>query len=82
MVLTPRAADQFDNADGCVKAAAAIRIMPADLTGAAVRAAVATVLSDAKYREAARRIRDEIASMPPPAAVVPVIESLVPTIAR
>ncbi len=77
MVVVPRGADQFDNAQASVKAGTAIRIMPAELTPAAVRKAVARVLSDAKYRNAAHRVQAEIAKMPSPAAAVGIVESLV-----
>ena len=77
MVLVPRGADQFDNAQACVKAGVAIRLLPADLTPAAVRKAVTRVLAEKKFRTAAKRVQDEIAKMPAPASAVGAVESVV-----
>ncbi|GAB2960507.1 glycosyltransferase [Saccharothrix stipae] len=41
-----------------------------------VRAAVDELLADGSYREAAERLREEVAEQPPPAAIVPALTSL------
>jgi UDP:flavonoid glycosyltransferase YjiC (YdhE family) len=76
MVMLPVAADQPENAERCVAAGAAVALPP-DARGAdEVRAAAAAVIADRAYATAAGRLRDEIARMPPPADVVPFLESL------
>src|SRR4051794_15543382 len=60
MVLLPVAADQPENADRCVAAGVGIELRPAERSAADVERAVGRVLDDATYREAARRVRDEI----------------------
>ena len=70
MLLVPRGADQFDNAERCVALGAAKRLLPDELTPAAVRSAVESLLAEASYRQRARSIAEEIAAMPGPAEVV------------
>jgi UDP:flavonoid glycosyltransferase YjiC (YdhE family) len=65
LVLAPQGADQFDNARACERAGAARTLMPDQVTPAAVRDAVWTVLRDASSeRAAARAVAAEIAAMP------------------
>jgi UDP:flavonoid glycosyltransferase YjiC (YdhE family) len=68
-VCVPQAADQFFNAGACAKAGAGIALQPGGVTADAVNEAVATLLADASYREAATRIGTEIAAMPSPAEI-------------
>jgi UDP:flavonoid glycosyltransferase YjiC (YdhE family) len=76
MVMLPVAADQPENADRCIAAGAAVALPP-DVRGAdEVRAAAAVVLTDPAYAIAAGRLRDEISRMPPPAGLIPFLESL------
>jgi UDP:flavonoid glycosyltransferase YjiC (YdhE family) len=76
MVMLPVAADQPENAERCVAAGAGVALPP-DARGAVeVRAAASVVLGEPGYRDAAGALRDEIARMPAPAAVVPFLESL------
>jgi UDP:flavonoid glycosyltransferase YjiC (YdhE family) len=76
MVMLPVAADQPENAERGVAAGAAVALAP-DARGADdVRAAAAVVLADPAYAVAAARLRDEILLMPPPADLVPYLESL------
>ena len=76
MVMLPVAADQPENAERCVAAGAAVALPP-DARGADdVRAAAAAVLADPSLATAAAGLRDEIAAMPPPADLVPFLESL------
>ncbi len=46
------------------------------LTAEAVRVNVHGLLEDPSYREAARRLQDEISAMPAPAEAVPALERL------
>ena len=68
-VCIPQAADQFFNAAACAKAGAGIAIAPDGVTVEAVDEAVAALLSDAAYRDAARRVSGEIAAMASPTEV-------------
>jgi UDP:flavonoid glycosyltransferase YjiC (YdhE family) len=71
LVLVPQGADQFDNARACERAGAARILMPDQVTPAAVRDAVWTVLrDDSSERAAARALAAEIATMPSAVEVV------------
>ena len=70
-LLVPMGADQFDNAARCAELGAGLVLMPAELTADAVRAGVETLLRDTSYRDRAREVAHEIASMPHPRDVVP-----------
>jgi hypothetical protein len=75
LVLTPDGADQFVNARACEAAGAARVVMPDERGPAAVRDAVRAILMpDAPERVAACRLAEEIAAMPPAAAVVADLE--------
>jgi MGT family glycosyltransferase len=63
LVLLPQGADQFENADRCERAGAAVVLAPDEVTGDAVAAAVRLVLSEPAYAEAARVIAAEFAAM-------------------
>jgi UDP:flavonoid glycosyltransferase YjiC (YdhE family) len=71
LVLVPQGADQFDNARACERAGAARILLPDQVTPAAVRDAVRTVLpDDSSERAAARTLAAEIAAMPSAAELV------------
>ena len=72
----PQAADQFLNAAAVARAGAGIAIPPQEVTPARVGAAVQRLLTDDAFRVHARRLADEIESMPSPDAVVTVLETL------
>jgi UDP:flavonoid glycosyltransferase YjiC (YdhE family) len=76
MVMLPVAADQPENAERCVAAGAAVTLQPDARGPDDVRAAAAGVLADPSLATAAAGLRDEIAAMPPPADLVPFLESL------
>ncbi len=69
MLVLPRLADQFDNAAALVDAGAAEVLRPDDLTTAVIRQKVENLLHESRYRNAARRLAAEIASMPSAHAV-------------
>lgn len=76
LVVVPMGADQPLNAARCEALGAgrvldALRAKPAD-----VRTAVAAVLDDPSYRQAAERLRDEIAALPEPAEALKLVERL------
>ncbi len=76
LLMLPFAADQPENSDRCLDAGVA-RVLAPDARGAGdVREAAADVLGDPAYAAAAARIRDEIAAMPEPSAVLPALEAL------
>jgi UDP:flavonoid glycosyltransferase YjiC (YdhE family) len=75
-LLLPQGADQFANAE-ILTAAGAARALPNDAhQPAAIGQAMQELLGDAPEREVGTRLRDEIAAMPSPAAVVPALVRL------
>ena len=74
--LIPMGADQPGNAARCeaLGVSRVLEVMTA--TPAEVRAAVAAVLGDGSYREAAERLRDEIAALPGPDHAVALLNTL------
>jgi UDP:flavonoid glycosyltransferase YjiC (YdhE family) len=69
----PQAADQFRNAEGGERAGASLTLRPAEVTRDSVRAAVERLLSDPGHRAGAQRVAVEIASMPAPEDLVPLL---------
>jgi UDP:flavonoid glycosyltransferase YjiC (YdhE family) len=69
----PQAADQFRNAEGGSRAGASLTLSPEEVTPTSVRAAVARLLSEPDLRSGAERVAAEIAAMPTPEAVVPLL---------
>jgi UDP:flavonoid glycosyltransferase YjiC (YdhE family) len=76
MVVIPMGADQPLNADRCAALGVALSLDAVAVTPEAVRAAVAAVLTDASYRRAAERLRDEIAALPDSGHAVILLERL------
>lgn len=72
----PQAADQFLNAAAVARAGAGLTIPPEEVTPAVVGEAVRRLLADDSFRVNARRLANEIDSMPSPEAVVTVLETL------
>ncbi|QGF24562.1 glycosyltransferase [Raineyella fluvialis] len=68
-LLLPQGADQFLNARACRESGVGITLDPADATHQAIVAATSALLSEPRYREAAARVRREIAGMPGPVDV-------------
>jgi UDP:flavonoid glycosyltransferase YjiC (YdhE family) len=60
----PHAADQFRNAEGGVRAGAALALSPDDVTAVSIRAAAERLLAEPAFREAALRVAAEIGGMP------------------
>jgi MGT family glycosyltransferase len=76
MILIPLGADQPYNAARCADLGVARVLDAVGATSATVREAVVTVLADPTFRQAAQRLRDEIAGLPDPAHAVTLIERL------
>jgi UDP:flavonoid glycosyltransferase YjiC (YdhE family) len=76
MVLIPLGADQPLNAARCEQLLVARVVGALEATPDRVRQAASTVLADAAYRRNAERLRDEIATMPPPEHAVTLLERL------
>jgi UDP:flavonoid glycosyltransferase YjiC (YdhE family) len=75
-LLLPQGADQFLNAE-ILTTAGAVRALTNDAQqDGAIGEAVQLLLGDCPERRAARHLRDEIAAMPAPADVVPILVEL------
>ncbi|MFN8224143.1 MAG: glycosyltransferase [Gaiellales bacterium] len=68
-LMLPQGADQFLNADVCVRAGAARALQPDQLTADAVAVAANMLLTDPAFATAACRVGDELQAMPDPDAV-------------
>ena len=76
LVLVPMGADQPLNAKRC-EALGVARVLDAgEATPATACQAVTAVLADQTHRQAAKRMRDEIAALPGPAHAVMLLERL------
>ena len=75
-LLLPHGADQFLNAQAIVDSGAGRRLLPEEITPEAVAHAGRALLSEPRYRDAARSLALEIAAMPAPAETVPKLERL------
>jgi UDP:flavonoid glycosyltransferase YjiC (YdhE family) len=73
ILFVPQGADQFENAAQVQALGAGVRLMPNELTVSSARAGLESILADASFRERARDVAEEIASMPDPSALVPVL---------
>jgi UDP:flavonoid glycosyltransferase YjiC (YdhE family) len=73
ILFVPQGADQFENAAHVQSLGAGVRLVPDALTVAAARSALELLLSDGSFRTEAQKVAAEIAAMPDPAAVVPVL---------
>jgi UDP:flavonoid glycosyltransferase YjiC (YdhE family) len=74
-LVLPQGADQFVNADAAVRAGAALTLDREDATGPAIAEAVTRLLEERQFRDAAAKVRDEIAAMP-------VADSIIATLVR
>ena len=76
LLALPQEANQFWNADRTAGLGAGEVVRPSELTAPAVTDAVARLLGDPAYRQSARRVAEEIASLPSPDEVVVALEAL------
>ncbi len=76
LLMVPQGADQFFNTERVTAAGAAVQLIPDRLTADSARDAVRMLLSDDTFRDAARRIENELAAMPDPHQAVETLELL------
>lgn len=76
LLLLPRGADNFYNADRVVATGAGRRLLGAQITPQAVAREVALLLEDGSIRVAARQIAAEIAGMPAARSVLGALQAL------
>lgn len=76
MLVLPQGANQFWNAERCTAVGVGRHLAPEELTVDAVRHAARGLLADPSYRARAGEVAAEIAAMPAPADVVPLVEDL------
>ena len=77
MVILPIAADQPDNAQRCVALGVARALGTEARSPEAIRYAVREVLGTPRYREEAKRLREEIGAMPGPEQAMAQLQRLV-----
>jgi UDP:flavonoid glycosyltransferase YjiC (YdhE family) len=75
-VLLPLGADQPLHAERCAALGVAMALDAATATPAVIGAAIRDVLRVASYRAAASRLREEIAALPAPEDVLPLVAAL------
>ena len=73
ILFVPQFADQFENAAQVQSLGAGVRLLPDDLTTGTARSALDRLLGDASFRERAQEVAREIAAMPEPSELVPVL---------
>jgi UDP:flavonoid glycosyltransferase YjiC (YdhE family) len=76
LLVLPQGANQFHNAEACVAAGVGRRLLPTEVTPAAVRGDVRALLDDPVLREAAQQLQRELAAMPGPERGVALLERL------
>ena len=76
LLVLPRGANQFHNAEACVASGAALALLPDDVGAQSVRTAVRTLLDETSYRQAAEAVAAELAAMPGPEEGVRLLERL------
>lgn len=78
-VCIPQGADQFANAEACIRGGVGRTLVPGEVSIESVHAATEEVLSDKSFRRAAEGVQAEIAAMPDPAAVAEVLATMFAT---
>lgn len=76
MVLIPMGADQPDNADRCVALGVARQLDAVTVTAEELHEAITNLLTVATYRQRAQQLQAEIAALPEPAHLLPLLEAL------
>jgi UDP:flavonoid glycosyltransferase YjiC (YdhE family) len=79
LLLLPRGADNFYNADRVVAAGAGRQLLHAEITPGAIAREVAFLLDDGRVRAAARQIAAEITAMPAASSVLRALPMLLAT---
>ena len=75
-LIIPQGADQFTNATCCIAAGFARQLLPDEVSGDAVRAAVRGLLDEPEPRVAAARVASEMTAMSDPGGVIDEIHTL------
>jgi UDP:flavonoid glycosyltransferase YjiC (YdhE family) len=73
-LVIPQGADNFVNADRVVTSGAARRLLPDQVDAGAVRANLAELLVDSRYRDRAGKVAAQIAGMPAPVEVAATLQ--------
>ena len=76
LLVLPQGANQFHNAEACVSAGVARRLLPAEVTAERVRGAIRALQEDPSYRERAREVARESEEMPGPEEGARLVERL------
>jgi UDP:flavonoid glycosyltransferase YjiC (YdhE family) len=76
LLVLPRGANQFHNAEACVASGAARALLPAEVDANSVRDGVRALLEEPSYRNAAAEVADDLAAMPGPDHGVRLLERL------
>jgi MGT family glycosyltransferase len=76
MVLVPTTWDKPDNAIRVIESGAGVRLAPRDCTPETLREAVGEVLTERRYRAAAKRLAARLADSPGPAGAADLLEAL------
>ncbi len=72
----PQAADQFRNTAGVVRSGAGLGLSPHEVDVGTIATAAGRLLAEPHWRSAAAEVAAQIAALPSPAAVVPVLEQV------
>ncbi|HWH34843.1 MAG TPA: glycosyltransferase [Acidimicrobiales bacterium] len=76
LLVLPRGANQFHNAEACVASGAALALDPGEVSSDSVARAVRRLLTEAAFGQAARAVGAELAAMPGPDRGVALLERL------
>lgn len=76
LLLLPQGAIQFWHAEACVSVGAARRLLPSEVSAAAVAQEVETLLEDSRYRDRAVQVSQEMKLMPTAREAVRLLEQL------
>lgn len=76
LLVLPRGANQFHNAEACVASGAARALLPAEVDADSVRDGVRALLEEPSYRNAAAKVADDLTAMPGPDQGVRLLERL------
>jgi UDP:flavonoid glycosyltransferase YjiC (YdhE family) len=77
MLAVPQGADQFMNADRLVEAGLGLRLLGPELSAESVHASALRLFDEDRFTTASRAAQESLASLPAPAAIIPILERLV-----
>ncbi|MEO7803838.1 MAG: glycosyltransferase [Actinomycetota bacterium] len=76
LLMLPQGADQFRNSLACDRAGVSLSLEPDEQQTDGIKGCIEQLLADVSFRQSAMRIKAEIAAMPEPAVLVPVLEGV------